>query len=285
MKELKKKRDELIAERDAVEASIPGLEETWQKMPSNWDHRGNCIGSPESRAAMEKLTSAEARVRSISGELERVDRELSYQESLANAKQARAKACQIMSDSANAATALESTRRLVVERLQAIQKEKDLTMERAQQAELDAANLYARSVATGDSEGEKAAGKEMEKASTLLIEADEHARRQELIIAALQAEIDAFDAQISTTQQQRSQAQDSALMATALTLGDEWNRLAKQLTSVGSRILAVDHQRGSGSTVFSGLSIPLFGPSTRRLDRDDVLDGARAITLADLIEA
>ncbi|MBC3504433.1 hypothetical protein HU761_23920 [Pseudomonas sp. SWRI59] len=285
MKELKKQRDELIAERDALEASIPDLRDTWQKMPSNWDHRGNCIGSPESRAAMDKLSSAEARVRSISGALERVDREISYQESLANAKQTRAKACQVMSDSSKTVMALESTRRLVLERLQAIQKETDLAIERAQQAERDAANLYARSVATGDSEGEKSASNEMEKASTLLSESDEHARRQELIVAALQAEIDALDIQISTAQQQRSQAQDSALIATALALGDEWNRLAKQLISVGSRILAVDHQRGSGSMVLSDLSIPLFGPSSRRLDRDDVLDSARGIALADLIEA
>lgn len=124
----------------------------------------------------------------------------------------------------------------------------------------------------------------MEKASTLLIEADEHARRQELIVAALQAEIDALDTQISTAQQQRGQAQDSALIATALALGDEWNRLANQLISLGSRILAVDHQRGNGSMVLSGLSIPLFGHSTRRLDRDGVLDSARGIALTDLIE-
>ncbi|EZO05598.1 hypothetical protein AJ64_03186 [Pseudomonas aeruginosa 3577] len=37
--------------------------------------------------------------------------------------------------------------------------------------------------------------------------------------------------------------------------------------------------------MFSDLSIPLFGPSARELDRDDVLEGARDLTLADLIEA
>ncbi|MEZ0197277.1 hypothetical protein [Pseudomonas qingdaonensis] len=50
-----------------------------------------------------------------------------------------------------------------------------------------AKNLYARNVATGNSEDEKAAGTAMERASTLLIEADEHARRQKLIVVALQA--------------------------------------------------------------------------------------------------
>lgn len=125
----------------------------------------------------------------------------------------------------------------------------------------------------------------MERASTLLIEADEHGRRQELIVAALQAEIEALDAQISKAKQESSQAQDHALGAAALALGDEWNRLAKQLAAVGSRILAADHHRGSGGMMLSGLSIPLFGPSARELDRDDVLEGAKGITPIDLIEA
>ncbi len=285
MKELKKQRDELIAERDSLEDSIPGLRAAWEATPSNWDRHGNCIGSPESTAAMNKLSSAEGRLRSIPGAIERIEREISYQESLANAKQAKTKARQVMSDSVKIITSLESTRTLVFERLQAIQKESNLAIERAQQAEIEAANLYARNVATGNSEGEKAAGTAMERASTLLIEADEHARRQELIVAALQAETEALDAQISKAKQESSQAQDSALRAAALALGDEWNRLVKQLAAVGSRILAVDHHRGSGSMMLSDLSIPLFGPSARELDRDDVLEGARDLTLADLIEA
>ncbi|MFJ4154976.1 hypothetical protein ACIPZF_09200 [Pseudomonas sp. NPDC089752] len=285
MKELKKQRDELIAERDSLEDSIPGLRAAWEATPSNWDRHGNCIGSPESTAAMNKLSSAEGRLRSIPGAIERIEREISYQESLANAKQAKTKARQVMSDSVNTVTSLESTRTLILERLQAIQKESNLVFERAQQAEIEAANLYARNVATGNSEGEQAASIAMERASTLLIEADEHARRQELIVAALQAEIEALDAQISKVKQESSQAQDSALRATALALGDEWNRLAKQLAAVGSRILAADHHRGSGSMMLSDLSIPLFGPSGRGLDRDDVLEGAKGITLTDLIEA
>ncbi|MGE8111863.1 hypothetical protein [Pseudomonas sp. NPDC086566] len=285
MKELKKQRDELIAERDSLEDSIPGLRAAWEATPSNWDRHGNCIGSPERTAAMNKLSAAEGRLRSIPDAIERIDRKISYQERLADAKQTRAKARQVMSDSASTVAALSSTRVLVHERLQSIQKETELAIERAQQAELDAANLYARSVATGNSEGEKAASNDMQKASAMLIEADEHARRQELIIAALQAEIDVLDTQITTTQQQQSHAQDNALATAELTLGEEWNRLAEQLAAVGAKILAADRYRGGGSMLLSGLSIPGFGPLSRDLSRNDVLDGAEHISLADLIEA
>ena len=92
---------------------------------------------------------------------------------------------------------------------------------------------------------------------------DEHARRQELIVAALQAEIEALDAQISKAKQESSQAQDSALCAAALAFGDEWNRLAKQLVAVGSRILAADHHRGSGHDVVRPVD-PALRPLSQR---------------------
>ncbi len=37
--------------------------------------------------------------------------------------------------------------------------------------------------------------------------------------------------------------------------------------------------------MLSDLSIPLLGPSARGLDRDDVLEGLKAVTLLGLIEA
>ncbi|SPO53198.1 protein of unknown function [Pseudomonas sp. JV551A1] len=37
--------------------------------------------------------------------------------------------------------------------------------------------------------------------------------------------------------------------------------------------------------MLTDLSIPLFGPSAREIFRDDVLEGAKGITLIDLIEA
>lgn len=285
MKELKKRRDELLAERDALEASIPGLQAAWEQMPKTFDHRGNCVGCPESRAAMDKLCSAEASLRCIPDELARLDSEISYRESVANAKQAKVKAQQVMKDSASSVATLETTRRLVSERLAAIQTETDLAIKRAQQVELDAANLYARSVATGDSEGERAANHEMEKASTMLIECDEHARRQDLIVAALQTEIDALDAQIDTARQQGIEAKNDALAAMALGLGEEWNRVANQLVALGSKILAANDNRGVRSWALGGLSIPLFGSTTRKLTHDDILDRAKGIGLADLIEA
>ncbi|MBA1316114.1 hypothetical protein G7032_09565 [Pseudomonas monteilii] len=284
MNELKKQRDELIAERDALEASIPAQQEAWRNMPNIW-HNGNCVGSPEATAAMEKISADEARVRTISAELDRLDNEINYRERLENAEQAKAQARQLMSDSASAVSILEGKRGLLFGRLQAIQSDMELALEAARQAELDAANLYARSIASGDSKGEKAANSEMQKASNQLVEADEHARRQELLASALQAEIDSLDTQIANAQKQGHDAQSAALAATEIALGDEWNHLAEQLVSVGARILAANRHRGGAGMVLSRLSLPGFGPSASELQRDDVLDRAKGIALADLLEA
>jgi seryl-tRNA synthetase len=285
MKELKKRRDEMLAERDDLEASIPSFRATWEQMPQSWDHRGNCVGSPEKTAAMEALCLAEASLRSIPDELVRLDRDISYYESLASAKQAKAKAQKVMKDSADSVATLETTHKLVSERLAAIQTETDLAIKRAQQVELDAANLYARSVTTGNSEGERTASHDMTKASEMLIECDEHARRQDLIVTALQTEIDALDAQLAAARNQRSEAQNDALAATALGLSEEWNRVANQLVVLGSKILAANDKRGVRSWALEELAIPLFGALTRKPKHDDILDCAKGISLADLIEA
>lgn len=284
MNELQKKRDELIAERDALETNIPIQLAAWRDMPNDW-RNGNCVSTPEATAAAEKMSADESRVRSIAAELERLDNEINYRERLENAEESKAQARQLMSDSTSAVSMLEGKRRLLFGRLQAIQKDMELAVEAARQAELDAANLYARSIASGDSKGEKAANTEMQKASNQLVEADEHARRQELLMNALQAEIDSLDTQIAHAQQQGSEAQNAALAATEIALGDEWNHLAEQLVAVGARILAANRHRGGAGMVLSRLSIPGFGPSASEFQRDDVLGRAKGITLADLLEA
>lgn len=283
MNELKKRRDELIVERDALETSIPIQLGAWRDMPNDWRY-GNCVSTPEATAAAEKISADESRVRSIAAELERLDNEINYRERLENAEQAKAQARQLMSDSASAVSILEGKRGLLFGRLQAIRSDMELALEAARQTELDAANLYARSIASGDSKGEKVASSEMQKASNQLVEADEHARRQELLTAALQAEIDSLDIQISDAQKQRREAQNAALAATEIALGDEWNNLAKQLVAVGARILAANRHRGGAGMVLSRLSIPGFGPSAIELQRDNVLDRSKDVTLAELLK-
>lgn len=285
MNELKQQQAALISERETLENSLPHLEAAWRNAPSNYSPNGNMIGSPESRAAEDRLSSAQSRVRAISSELERIEQKLAHLDRLERVDQIKTESIQAMSESAVEVEALERIKAHLNERRQAIQAEAEQSLGKAQQAERDAASLYARSLASGDSEGEKTANSEIQKAAKQLATTDEQVRRQELILTALQAELDTIETHISNAQQRGNEAKKAALNAVGFALDEEWNAATKQLVEVGARILAVSYQKGGMGDALSGLDVPRFGPFHSRLDRSDLAAAARDISLEDLLTA
>lgn len=180
---------------------------------------------------------------------------------------------------------MERTQSLLNERLLTIQTDAEQSLEKAQQAERDAASLYARSLASGDSEGEKAANGEIQKAAKQLATTDEHVRRQELILVALQAELDSLTTQISNAKQRADDAKNAALSAVGLTLDEEWNAVTDQLIAIGARIIAVSYQKGGSIYGFSKLDVPRFGPFLSDLSNSELAAAARDISLEDLLAA
>lgn len=285
MNELKQQQADLITERETLENSIPQLEASWRKAPSNYSPNGNMIGSPESTAAMDRLSDANCRIRAIASKLEQIEQKLTHLDRLEQVDQIKTKSIQAMSESAAEVETLERTQAHLNERLRTIQSDAEQALEKAQQAERDAASLYARSLACGDSEGEKTANSEIQKAAKQLAITDEQVRRQELILTALQTEIETIETQISNAQQRGDEAKKAALNAISIALDEEWNAATKQLVTVGARILAVSYQKGGAGDSLSGLQVPRFGPFHSRLDRSDLAAAARDISFADLLKA
>lgn len=285
MNELKQQQAALISERETLENSLPHLEAAWRNAPSNYSPNGNMIGSPEGRAAEDRLSSAQSRVRAISSELERIEQKLTHLDRLERVDQIKTESIQAMSESAAQVEALERTQAHLNERLRTIQSESEQALEKARQAERDAASLYARSLASGDSEGEKTANSEMLKAAKQLTTTDEQVRRQELILTALQAELDSIETQISNVRQKGNEAKKAALNAIGLALDEEWNAASEQLVAVGARILAVSYQKGGIGDALSRLDVPRFGPFHSSLAHSDLASAAREISLADLLAA
>lgn len=197
MNQLKQQQVALIQELETLEESLPQLEAEWRNAPSGFSADGNVIGSPESREAMEKLSSVEARIDAIPGALASIDRKIQHLERLEKIDQIKADAIHAMTDAAAEVEALERKKTHLNERFQTIQSEADQALEKAQQAERDAATSYAKSLASGDTEGEKSASGEMQKAAKQLATTDEQVRRQDLILSALQVELDTLEAQIT----------------------------------------------------------------------------------------
>lgn len=285
MNQLKQHQAALIQELETLKESLPQLEAEWRNAPSGFSANGNVIGSPESREAMEKLSSVTARIDAIPGELASIDRKLQHLERLEKIGQIKADAIQAMTEATAEVEALERKKSHLNERFQTIQSEADQALEKAQQAERDAATSYAKCLASGDAEGEKSATGEMQKAAKQLATTDEQVRRQDLILSALQVELDTLEAQITNARQRADEAKTLVLNAVGFALNEEWNAASEQLLAVGSRILAVSYLKGGMGDALSGLEVPRFGPFHSRLERADLAAIARSISLEELLAA
>jgi vacuolar-type H+-ATPase subunit D/Vma8 len=285
MNELKQKQATLTHELETLEQSLPQLEAEWRNAPSEFSANGNAIGSPEGRAAADKLSTVEARIRAIPGELAAIDRKIQHLERLEKIDQVKADSIKAMTDAATEVEALERKKAHLSERFQTIQLEADQALEKAQKAERDAATSYAKSLADGDTEGEKTASSEMQKAAKQLATTDEQVRRQDLILGALQVELDTIETQILSARQRGDEAKAAALGAVGFALDEEWNAATERLVAVGAQILAVSYQKGGMGDALSGLEVPRFGPFHSRLDRADLAAVARNISLEELLAA
>ncbi|MGG5243083.1 hypothetical protein ACQZ2F_26445 [Pseudomonas lurida] len=285
MNQLKQQQAALIQELETLEESLPQLEAEWRNAPSGFSANGNVIGSPESREAMEKASSVEARIRAIPVELASIDRKIQHLERLEKIDQIKADAIQAMTDANVEVEALERKKTHLSERFQTIKSEADQALEKAQQAERDAATSYAKSLASGDAEGEKLASGEMQKAAKQLATTDEQVRSQDLILSALQVELDALEVEINDARQRGGVAKTATLSAIGFALNEEWNAATEQLLAVGARILAVSYLKGGLGDALSGLEVPRFGPFHSRLERSDLATVARNISLEELLAA
>ncbi|QKJ37651.1 hypothetical protein [Pseudomonas sp. MPDS] len=285
MNELKQRQTALIQELETLEKGLPQLEAEWRNSSRGYSANGNVIGSPESTAAADKVATVEARIRAIPHELEAIDRKIQHLERLEKNDQIKAESIQAMADTTAEIEALGRKKAHLSERLQTIKSEADQALEKALQAERDAATSYAKSLASGDSEGEKSASSELQKAAKQLITTDEQVRRQDLILSALQVELDTLEAQITHARQRGDEAKTAALSAIGFALDEEWNAATERLMALGVRIIAVSFQRGGMGAELSGLDVPRFGPFHSRLEHSDLATVARSISLEDLLTA
>ena len=285
MNQLKQQQVALIQELEILEQSLPQLEAEWRNAPSGFSANGNIVGSPESREAMEKLSSVKARIDVIPRELASIDSKLQHLEKMGKIGQIKADAIQAMTNATAEVETLERKKSHLNERFQTIQSEADQALEKAQQAERDAATSYAKCLASGDAEGEKTASGEMQRAANQLATTDDQVRRQDLILSALLVELDALEAQITSAGQRGDESKTAALSAVGFALDEEWNAVTEQLLAVGARLLAVSYQKGGMGDGLSGLEVPRFGPFHSRLERSDLAAVARNISLAELLAA
>ncbi|MFJ4589636.1 chromosome segregation protein SMC [Pseudomonas moraviensis] len=167
-------------------------------------------------------------------------------------------------------------------RLEQIQQQAVEDLAKARQAETDAATAYAQSVAWGDTEGEKNANTDAQKAAKNLAIAIEHNRRQHLIITALEQELVIVDQHIAEAQSENLAIQRTALLLAEKVLAEQWNEKAQALMDMGAKLWATQRLLGSDQLSLRRLVLPKEGEGFDTWGSRELAERSYKFTLEDI---
>ncbi|WP_192876810.1 chromosome segregation protein SMC, partial [Pseudomonas syringae] len=179
---------------------------------------------------------------------------------------------------------LNEKRQSLSSRLEQIKQQAVEDMAKARQAETDAATAYAQAVAWGDTEGEKTANADAQKAAKNLTTAAEHDRRQGLIISALEQELLTVDRYIAEAQEKHKGIERDALWLSQTVLEEKWNKAAKILFDVGGRLWANYNLLGIDQVSLLKLAVPQAGERVGNWTWHELSDRARSHSVQDLLQ-
>lgn len=168
-------------------------------------------------------------------------------------------------------------------RLAQIQQQAEEDMAKARQAETDAATAYAQAVAWGDTEGEKTANADAQKAAKNLATASEHHRRQLLIIAALEQELVIVDQHIDEAQKEHKAIERQALHLARTVLEEQWNEKAQELLEMGGKLWSAINLVGGDQITLRKLVIPEEGENFHNWNSADLWERAAKYSIQDVL--
>jgi len=168
-------------------------------------------------------------------------------------------------------------------RLAQIQQQAEEDMAKARQAETDAATAYAQAVAWGDTEGEKNANADAQKAAKNLATATEHNRRQHLIITALEQELAIVDQHIAEAQREHETIQRTAMSLARTVLEERWNEQAQTLMELGGKLWNVQGMLGGEHLSLMKLVLPQEGEDFHSWSWRELLDRSSQYSVQDIL--
>ncbi|KTC59054.1 chromosome segregation protein SMC [Pseudomonas savastanoi] len=179
---------------------------------------------------------------------------------------------------------LNEKRQSLSTRLEQIKQQAVDDMAKARQGEMDAATAYAQAVAWGDTEGEKTASADAQKAAKSLATAAEHNRRQDLIISALEQELLTVDRYITEAQEKHKGIERGALWLSQTVLEEKWNEAARALFEVGGRLWANYNLLGLDQVSLLKLAVPQEGETVGNWTWHQLSERSRRYSVQDLLQ-
>lgn len=212
-----------------------------------------------------------------------LDRKINRRENLANCESLMTGYIETMDNWKADEQELNEKRQSLSTRLEQIQLQAEEDMAKARQAETDAATAYAQAVAWGDTEGEKTANADAQKAAKNLTTAAEHNRRQHLIMAALEQELVTVDKYIAEARAKHEEIERTALLLSQTVLEEKWNEAAKTLFEVGGKLWANYNLIGRDQIGLMKLVVPEQGENFGRWTWEELSARSRQYRVRDLI--
>ncbi|MBD8805698.1 chromosome segregation protein SMC [Pseudomonas syringae] len=276
IQELKDRRDQLLNEANQLHTQLLPLEAALEN-----DQGIDAAQALELRTKYNEL-KGRFNARKLNADL--LDEKINRRETLANSDSLMAGYVEAMDNWKADEQELNAKRQSLSSRLEQIQQQAVEDMAKARQAETDAATAYAQAVAWGDTEGEKIASADAQKAAKNLTAAAEYDRRHGLIISALKQELATVDQYIVEAQEKHKGIERDALWLSQTVLEEKWNEAANALFEVGGRLWANYNLLGIDQVSLLKLAVPQAGERVGNWTWHQLSERSRNYSTQDLFQ-
>ncbi len=275
IQELKERRERLTIEMESVRTELLPLE-TALESPE-------VIEQGREREVRDQYNERKRKFDSLDLEIHALNRKIHRRENLANREALMAGYVEAMANWKADEQELNEKRQSLSTRLGQIRQQAQEDITKARQAETEAATAYAQAVAWGDTEGEKTANADAQKAAKNLNTATEHHRRQHLIITALEQELVTVDRHITEAQEEHKKIERTALLLAHMALEENWNEAAQALLDAGGKLWAAYHLIDRDQVMLFKLVIPEEGENFGSWKWNELSERARQHTVQDVL--
>ena len=276
LQDLKDQRNQLRSEAETLQAEMLPLETVLES--------DDVIEPDRKRELRDKYNELKGKFDSRNLNADLLDRRINRRENLANCDSLMTGYIEAMDNWKADEQELNEKRHSLSTRLEQIQQQAVEDMTKARQAETDAATAYAQAVAWGDTEGEKTANADAQKAAKNLTTATEHNRRQTLIMAALEQELLTVDKYIAEAQVKHKDIERTALLLSHTVLEEKWNEAAKALFESGGKLWASYNLLGRDQIGLMKLAVPEQGENFGKWTWEELSGRSRQYGARDLIQ-
>lgn len=275
IQEMKDRREQLTMEMKDLQAELPPFETALENP--------EVIEQDREREVRDEINERKRKISSLDLQIHTLNMKIHRRENLANRKSLMKSYVEAMANWKVDEQELNEKRQSLSTRLDQIRQQAQEDIAKARQAETEAATAYAQAVAWGDTEGEKIANSDAQKAAKNLSTATEHLRRQHLIITALDQELVTVDRHITEAQEEHKKIEKDALRLAHMALEEKWNEAAQALLDAGGKLWASYNLLNRDQIGLFKLVIPEEGENFSNWNWNELSERSRQHTVQDVL--